>query len=93
MEAGVVLVIGGGSGPTGPCVAGLLPDRGVPARASPRTQNHRANQLRARLAGQRASPAHPNDHGLRVVAKLLRYLLGTALASGFMGGRGGGIPP
>ena len=37
---------GGGPGPAGRRVAGLLPDRGVPARAFARTQDHRAEQLR-----------------------------------------------
>jgi hypothetical protein len=49
LVSGLVLVTGaagGGPGPTGSWVAGLLPDRGVPARACARTQDHRAEQLR-----------------------------------------------
>ena len=47
--SGLVLVTGaagGGPGPAGRWVAGLLLDRGVPVRAFARTQDHRAEQLR-----------------------------------------------
>jgi uncharacterized protein YbjT (DUF2867 family) len=46
--SGLVLVTGaagGAPGPAGRRMAGLLLDRGVPVRASARTQHHRAEQL------------------------------------------------
>ncbi len=47
--SGLALVTGaagGGPGPAGRWAAGLLLDRGVPARTFVRTQDHRAEQLR-----------------------------------------------
>jgi len=52
--SGLVLVTGaagGGPGPAGRRMAGLLLDRGVPVRASARTQHHRAEQLGSPVPG------------------------------------------
>jgi len=44
-----------------------------------------------RLAGQSTSPAHPSDGGFGMVAKLLCYPSGTALAAEFTDGRSDGM--
>jgi hypothetical protein len=48
-------------------------------------------RIAERLAGQCTSPAHPSDGGFGVVAKLLCYPSGTALAAEFTDGSSDGM--
>ena len=44
------------------------------------------------MAGNLASPAHPRDRGLGMIAELLRYPSGTATRAERLYSRGNGLP-
>jgi hypothetical protein len=63
---------------------------GMPSKR-PGTSRYRS-QFAERFASSLASPAHPRDCGLRMIAKLLRHPSGAATPAECLDSRGNGLP-